>query len=450
MQHQLSKSTFMSGLQCPKRLYYQKFRRDLLPEVEDAQQQAVFDAGTNAGLLAQQLFPNGIDASPATPYDYQTSVKKTQSYLMTNNVIYEACFQYEGALCAIDILVRKDDLWYAFEVKGTNSVKPQHILDAAFQYYVMSHTGLPIGDISIVHFDGSYVRRGELDIEALFTSDSILDKVIEQQTFIEENINSLKDMLALKVEPVVEVGDHCTNPYECPFVAHCWKDVPEEEEVILDIEPVVDTESLETFLNELKYPVYHFDFETYMQGIPPFNESSPYQPLPFQYSVHCIDKPGGKVTHTEFLGNGIDDPREDLILQLINALGRKGTVLAWHAQYERGCLNKLIENFPQYSKPLQSIVDRLVDLKIPFSKRWISIEACKGSASIKKVLPVFIPDLSYGDLDIQEGMMASFVYAQLSMQDETTQELQRNQLLEYCKLDTLAMVRILNRMYTLI
>lgn len=450
MSHLLSKSTFMSGLQCPKRLYYQKFRRDLLPIEEDEQQQAIFDAGTNAGLLARQLFPHGIDASPVTPYDYQASVRKTRSYLMTNDVIYEACFQFEGALCAIDILVRRKNLWYAFEVKGTNSVKPQHILDASFQYYVMSRSGLPLGDISIVHFDGSYVRRGEIDIDSLFTSESVLDRVIEQQTFIDENIHSLKQMLALKQEPRVEVGEQCAKPYECPFVDHCWKDVPEEEEEVLDNEPVVDTESLEDFLNELEYPVFHFDFETYMEGIPPFHESSPFQPLPFQFSVHCVAKPGGIITHTEYLGNGVDDPRESLIKKLIESLGKKGTVLAWHAQYERTCLNKLIQNFPTYTKSLEGIIDRLVDLKIPFSKGWISIEACKGSASIKKVLPVFIPELSYEDLDIQEGMRASFVYSQLSKQGEATQELQRKQLLEYCKLDTLAMVRILERMYSLI
>jgi hypothetical protein len=443
--HILSKSTFMAGIQCQKRLYLSKFRRDLLPEEVDEQQQAIFDAGIDTGLLAQQLFPNGIDASPLTPFDYQKSVKRTQSYLMTNDVIYEACFQYEGALCAIDILVRKDDLWYAFEVKGTNSVKPQHLADAAFQYYVMTRSGLPLGDISIVHFNSSYVRRGDLDVQALFTATSVLNDVIEQQDSVKENIEVLKAMLAAKVEPEIEVGTHCTNPYECPFIDHCWKDVAEEETEALSTEATVETSSLQGFVSELKYPLYYFDFETAMYGIPPYDESSPWQALPFQYSLHQQQKPQSTCTHSEYIGDGKSDPREALILKLINDLGTKGTILAWHASFEISCLKGLIRNFPQYEKPLQSIIHRMVDLKIPFSKKWIDIPACKGSASIKVVLPVFIPELSYEDLDIQEGMTASFVYSQLQYQDEATQQTQQKQLLEYCKLDTFAMVRIFEK-----
>ena len=435
----------MAGIQCQKRLYLSKFRRDLLPEEVDEQQQAIFDAGIDTGLLAQQLFPNGIDASPLTPFDYQKSVKRTQSYLMTNDVIYEACFQYEGALCAIDILVRKDDLWYAFEVKGTNSVKPQHLADAAFQYYVMTRSGLPLGDISIVHFNSSYVRRGDLDVQALFTATSVLNDVIEQQDSVKENIGALKAMLAAKVEPEIEVGTHCTNPYECPFIDHCWKDVAEEESEELSTEATVDTFSLQGFVSELKYPLYYFDFETAMYGIPPYDESSPWQALPFQYSLHQQQKPQSTCTHSEYIGDGKSDPREALILKLINDLGTKGTILAWHASFEISCLKGLIRNFPQYEKPLQSIIHRMVDLKIPFSKKWIDIPACKGSASIKVVLPVFIPELSYEDLDIQEGMTASFVYSQLQYQDEATQQTQQKQLLEYCKLDTFAMVRIFEK-----
>jgi hypothetical protein len=447
--HILSKSTFMAGIQCQKRLYLSKFRRELLPE-EDEQQQAVFDAGTDAGLLAQQLFPNGIDASPLTPYEYQKSVLKTQSYLMTNDVIYEACFQYEGALCAIDILVRKEDLWYAFEVKGTNNVKPQHTSDAAFQYYVMTKAGLPVGDISIVHFNREYVRRGGLDVQALFTSTSILNDVIALQDWIEENIDVLKTMLAAKVEPVVEVGPHCSQPYECPFIAHCWKDVVKEETEELSTEATVDTTSLQDFISELQYPLFYFDFETVNYGIPPYDESSPWQQLPFQYSLHKQTEPNGPCVHSEYLGNGKDDPREALILQLIKDLGKNGSILAWHAQFEVTCLKGLIRNFPKYEKPLQAIIDRMVDLKIPFSKKWIDISACEGSASIKVVLPVFIPELSYEDLDIQEGMTASYVYSQLPYQDEASQQIQRQQLLEYCKLDTLAMVRIFEKMNQLI
>jgi hypothetical protein len=274
--------------------------------------------------------------------------------------------------------------------------------------------------------------------------------VIEQQDSVKENIEVLKAMLAAKVEPEIEVGTHCTNPYECPFIDHCWKDVAEEETEALSTEATVDTSSLQGFVSELKYPLYYFDFETAMYGIPPYDESSPWQALPFQYSLHKQQKPQSTCTHSEYIGDGKSDPREALILKLINDLGTKGTILAWHASFEISCLKGLIRNFPQYEKPLQSIIHRMVDLKIPFSKKWIDIPACKGSASIKVVLPVFIPELSYEDLDIQEGMTASFVYSQLQYQDEATQQTQQKQLLEYCKLDTFAMVRIFEKINQII
>jgi len=309
---------------------------------------------------------------------------------------------------------------------------------------------LPVGDISIVHFNRNYVRRGDLDVQALFASSSILNEVIEQQAMIEENIEVLKTMLAAKVEPVVEVGPHCTSPYECPFIEYCWKDVVDEVTEELSTEANVDNSSLQDFIDDLLYPLCYFDFETVMYGIPPFNESSPWQALPFQYSLHKQHKPNALWEHTAYLGDGKGDPREALIQQIIQDVGTKGTILAWHAQYEVTCLKGLICNFPQYEKPLQAIIERMVDLKIPFSKKWIDIPACHGSASIKKVLPVFIPELSYDDLDIQEGMAASFVYSQLQYQDEATQQTQRQQLLAYCKLDTYAMVRIFKKLNQLI
>jgi hypothetical protein len=449
MKHILSKSTFMYGLQCPKRLFLHKFRADLYPVVEDAQQQAVFDAGITAGELAQELFPNGIDAKPATPYEYQNSVKKTQQYLMTNDVIYEACFQFEGALCAIDILVRKEDLWYAFEVKGTNGVKPQHITDAAFQYYVMTKCGLPIGDISIVHFNRDYVRKGRLDIEALFASESIMDQVIAQQNFIESNISSLMQMVLTKQEPVIAVGAQCDKPFVCPFKAYCWEGKEEEKNADLSTEPIINKIPLRNYLNKLEYPLFYFDFETVMYGIPKYDESSPWQALPFQYSLHKQVALHSDWLHSEYLGDGITDPREALIVQMMADLGTEGTILAWHAIYEIGCLRGLAKNFPQYQQQIEAIIERVVDLKIPFSQKWIDIPACEGSASIKKVLPIFIPELSYQDLEIQEGMYASFVYSQLAQQDKATQEIQRYQLLQYCKLDTFAMVKILEKIYLL-
>lgn len=439
----------MYGLQCPKRLFLHQFRKDLLPKT-DEQQQTVFTAGIQAGQLAQKLFPHGVDASPASPYAYQDSVARTQEYLQTQEVIYEACFQYEGALCAIDLLVKKNKAWYAYEVKGSNSVKAQHITDAAFQYYVITNAGIPLEDISIIHYNRNYVRQGDLDVRELFTLSAVTDEVKEQQSFISTHIHVLKDLLKARQEPHVAIGPQCDDPYECPFKGYCRKNEGLEDEAPRSTLPLIRKKPLQTFLNDLRYPLYFFDFETVQYGIPPYNQSSPFQQLPFQYSIHKKNGLLDDSIHMEYLGNGVDDPREGLIEQMLNDLGSKGSILAWHSSFELSRWKELARDFPKYKQHIEALLPRMVDLKLPFQHGWIEIPACRGSASIKVVLPVFIPELSYDDLDIQDGRYASLVYAQFAEQHESMQDVQRQQLLDYCHLDTYAMVRILEKMYRLL
>jgi cytochrome c-type biogenesis protein CcmE len=151
--HILSKSTFMYGCQCPKRLYLHKFKPELSNE-EDEQQTAIFAAGTNAGVLARDLYKDGFDATPPNSYSYHIAVAQTAEQIANGQtVIYEAAFQYDGVMCAVDILVKKEDGWHAFEVKSTNSLKAQHQDDAALQHYVVSKSGLPLKEFSVVHFN---------------------------------------------------------------------------------------------------------------------------------------------------------------------------------------------------------------------------------------------------------------------------------------------------------
>ena len=177
--HILSKSTFMYGCQCPKRLWLHKFQPDVRDE-ETEEQTAIFQQGTDVGILARQLFSGGVDASPVDTFSYQQSVADTARYISEGHtVIYEAAFQYDGILCAVDMLVKKRNKWYAYEVKSSNSVKNPFVQDAALQYHVIINAGLALADIFIVHLNREYVRYGELDILQLFTPASVLDQVKE-------------------------------------------------------------------------------------------------------------------------------------------------------------------------------------------------------------------------------------------------------------------------------
>lgn len=488
IKHTLSKSTFMYGCQCPKRLFLHKFKPELC-NAEDENQQAIFAAGTNVGLLAQGLFPGGEDASPPDTFSYQKSVEKTKQLIEAGaTVIYEAAFQFDAVLCALDVLVKKKSKWYAYEVKGSTTIKPQYIQDASLQYFVITNSGLKLEDIAIVYLNNEYERIGDLNVNQLFNIDSIHDAVLEEQQFVQEKIVELKVILNSKKEPVVGIGPHCFEPYACNFTEHCWKDFPKENNIFslsygpgwklydegfkhlndipdgysLASRPAlqlnhyrtgktsIDKETISGFLEEFQYPLFFFDFETIMPSVPEFDHSRPYQQLPFQFSLHIKHKPNSELEHYSFLGDGITDPREAIIKEMIKLLGNKGSIIGWNASFEKTCIKKLILDFPKYEKQLSSINNRWIDLMKPFQSRWYYHPDFKGSASIKNVLPVMVPELSYADLDIQEGGTASLVYSQLKDQDVATQIIQRNHLLEYCKLDTLAMVKIFEELKDLI
>jgi len=441
--HILSKSTFMYGCQCPLRLYMHKFKSELRNPV-DEEQTAVFTMGTNIGLLAQDYFPGGIDVSPPDPYSYHISVAKTQELIKTGQkIIYEAAFNYDGILCAVDILINQKGNWYAYEVKNVTKVKPAHIKDASLQYYVITKSGLPLKDFSIMHLDTSYVKRGEVEINKLFSYTSVLDQVLNNQKFIEEKAEELKEMLRTKKEPIVEPGDHCFDPYDCDFTEHCWKNVVKEKEDYGKLS--IDKKAIKEFISELQYPLYFFDFETVGHPVPVYDESRPYQAVPFQYSLHFQKTKDAELEHVYFLGDGVNDPREALINQMLEHVKDKGSILVWYKPFESGKLKNLMRDFPKYEMQINKMIDRLVDLRDPFRYEHYYHPEFEGSTSIKSVLPVLIPELSYGDLEVQDGMTASTTYANLSAQPKNEQEKIRQALLDYCHLDTLAMVRILDK-----
>jgi len=421
-----------------------KFKSELRNPI-DEEQTAVFTMGTNIGLLAQGYFPGGIDVSPPDPYSYHISVAKTQELIKAGQkIIYEAAFNFDGILCAVDILVNEKGNWHVYEVKNVTKVKPAHIKDASLQYYVITKSGLPLKDFSIMYLDTSYVKRGNIEIKKLFTYSSVLDQVLDNQKFIEEKADALKEMLRTKKEPLVEPGDHCFDPYDCDFTEHCWENVVEEKEDYGKL--AIDKKAIKEFLAELEYPLYFFDFETVGYPVPVYDESRPYQAVPFQYSLHFQQKKDAELEHVYYLGDGINDPREALINQMLEHVKDKGSILVWYKPFESGKLKNLARDFPKYEKQIIKIIDRLVDLRDPFNFGHYYHPGFEGSTSIKSVLPVLIPDLSYGDLEVQDGMAASTTYATLKEQSKKEQAKLRLALLDYCHLDTLAMVKILEKL----
>ncbi len=444
MNKMLSKSTFMHGCQCPKRLFLHKFKsKEADPYDEQAMQ--VFQRGTDTGVLAQQYFPGGVDAQSTDPYPGFESAKRTAAHIQSGEeVIYEATFIHDDTLVAVDILVKTSEGYDVYEVKSTNGAKSQHVQDGAVQYYVLKGAGLDVRKFYILHFDPRYVLRGELDIQGLFKATDITEGVLENQKWVADNLTEFHGLLAWGQEPDIAMGKQCDKPYPCNFKGYCSRlNPPEpEEEVVLDTTIDLNQDKLNSFQSKLSYPLYFFDFETVMFGVPVYQESSPYQQIPFQYSLHVLEHPEAEMRHYEFLAEPGIEPRENLIHALKSHIGATGSILVWYQSFEEGRLRELARDFPQHADFLEQIIQRLDDLIIPFKQGWVSSEAFGGSSSIKNVLPVMVPELSYQELTIQEGGTASFVFSQLAFMPKALQEQTRADLLAYCRLDTLAMVKI--------
>lgn len=492
MTHVLSKSTYLKGVKCKKALYLNKYHKNLKDELTEAQK-AIFSQGNKVGELAQNLFPGGIDATPENFYDYSKSLEQTKNAITDGtSVIYEAAFQFEGVLCAVDILVRDGNMWNVYEVKSTTSVKDTHITDASLQYHVMKNCGIEINDIFIVVIDNTYQKQGDVEVDKLFKIESVNDDVLQLQTSVKENIQELKNVLAVRDIPNELIGEKCTSPYNCDFIGHCWKNVPEysifnlanlkkkEAErfyhsgvtLITDLpydhklsasqahqvqserdgSVIINKKALRLFIDQLEYPLYFLDFETTQMAVPEFSVQRPYQQIPFQYSLHIQNSKYGDVLHNEFLAESEKvDPRIDFINSLIRDCGSHGSILVYNIGFEKSILKQLSKDFPEYQSQLKEIIERLVDLMVPFQKKYYYTHEMKGIHSIKSVLPALCPDLSYDDLEIKEGGTASRVFGQmLSGEFKGDVQLTRTHLLEYCKLDTSAMVKLLDKIHEVI
>mgnify|MGYP001608237043 CR=1 FL=1 len=489
MSRLLSKSQYTRGLQCVKSLFLYRHHRDLQDPITPAQQQ-IFDQGTEVGILARQLFPGGvlIEADHMHPED---ALAATRAAIAGGaKVLYEAAAVHDGVLVRADIIVNEGGSWSLYEIKSTSEVKDVFLSDVAVQRYVLDGYGLRVGAAHLVHLNTAYVRHGALDLAALF---AVVDVTMETRAALAAVPAFLSGMKAVadgQHAPDIKIGPHCLKPYECDFKAHCWADVPaysvwnlanaksdkkyqlwqDGVRNLVDIQeattklsgpqgvqvrvaksgqPHIDRAAIAALLSELTFPRYFLDFETISSAIPPYDGLRPFQQLPFQASIHAQDAAYDPITHHEFLADGLADPRHELIEFLVKVIRSHGTVIAYNASFEGGCLKHLAEiATANNAARLISAEQRLWDLATPFRKAFYAHPGFKGSWSIKKTLPVCIPGMTYDGMPIADGVAAQVAYAQLM--NGNPSEVDRAKIMAalkvYCRQDTLAMVRLLEHL----
>jgi hypothetical protein len=481
--HILSKSTFIRGLQCSKSLYlYKNFIH--LRDPLSAEQQSMFSRGNSVGELAQNLFPGGIDSTAEKRSDTIAAVIKTKELIEKGQeVIYEAAFQSDGVLVILDILVKREDKWFAYEVKSSTKISNTYLLDASLQFYVITNSGLPLEDISLVTINNSYVKNGPIDPHGLFAIRSVKKEAIANQEMITENIRVSKLVAENPQMPEIKIGEHCFSPYSCDFMGTCWKNIPKNsvfeisgipkaeqfalynagfktiqeipEKNMLDKNAnihigsiktgnvVINSDAITKFLDKAVYPLFFMDFETFMPAVPIYNGTKPYQHIPFQYSLHYKKNKNLSLEHFDFIGEQGMDPRRSFLESLLFNTKSEGTILVFDALMERNVLNGLKKDFPEFASEIDSRLERILDLAQPFQERSYYHPAMKNSFSIKNLLPALVPELSYSGLKISSGSIAMIAFEKLQTESDMFKILEiKEQLLEYCKLDTLAMVKV--------
>ena len=479
----LSKSRLIAWKQCPKRLWLQVHKRDLL-EVSVTTERS-FQIGDEVGAVAQGLFPAGILIGDDDDLNAALVATKVAIATHPDRPIFEATFQHDGVLVRADLMLPTPEGYRMVEVKSSASVKQYHVDDCAIQAWVLQNNGIPLASVQLAHIDTSFVYEGDGNYHGMFHFAPLDEAVSSLIEIVPDWTKQARNTLA-RAEPTIAMGDRCDDPFECPFKAYCSKDVAQPVLPVypldvftrmrattkddlrnkgindaLDVPPEylnqtqqriqrvsqsgvaeLTREALET-LAELPYPRYYLDFETINLAVPRWALTSPYSTqVPFQWSCH-IEAYTGYLQHTMFLDVSGNDPRRECAETMIAALGDTGPVFVYFQAFEKGRIVELAALFSDLAPALLAINERIVDL-LPLTRSSYYHPAMLGSWSIKAVLPTIAPELDYAQLTVGNGTAAQDAYREIlhpSTPDDTKEKLTQG-LRDYCTLDTMAMVRL--------
>jgi len=499
----ISKSEFMMFLKHPAWLWLKKYDKDKLP-IPDEGLQALFDEGTLFEQYAEKLFPNAVKLGYKNGNDFSG----TKYYALPDltkkeiekgtEVILQGRFEVDNLTSIFDVLEKASDKVYdLYEIKSSTSVKPEHIPDLAFQTIVLESAGLSVRNMFVLHVNNKYIRKGEIDPTLISEKTDVTEEVREIIEETKENIQKAFEILKEKKTPdlsprhlkqnagVIEEWLNIVQTIKGEFPKYsiyklagsdvktiAWledngiellNDIPLDgpltEKQLRQVEAMksgvqhINKEEINNFLEALEYPLHFLDYETMAGVIPAFDGFRPYQQVPFQYSLHILDKPprlgsgqaGGKLIHKEYLHTDNSNPVSSLLTHLQNDFSGKGSVISWFMTFEKNRNIEMGKMYPEYEKFLSGVNERMIDLMTPFAKGWFVDKDFFGKASIKLVLPALLPEFSYKELNISNGGQAQRVWMQTVLEGKNSGKKQEimEDMREYCGLDTYAMYAIL-------
>lgn len=473
----LTKSRFMSGRQCPKRLWF---------EVNEPLEEKPLDA---LPLINGRKLDDAVRTmQPGTVISRErgmpAAIAETARVMSAGStpILYQPAFRFGDLAVIADVLRREKHEFALVEVKASTQVKDIHIADAAFQALVLRGVRIPVSRVFIGHVNNQFVLKRAGDYAGLLKEVDVTDRVEAIVPEVAEKARMLQGVMASNRVPAIPMGPQCSDPYDCPFISRCLKErgpAPEYPVNLLprggktveallaagyaDLRNVPATRitgevhrrvhaatvSGEPFfdaaatagLRTLKFPRAYLDFETISYAVPEVIGTRPYEQLPFQWSLH-IEDAAARTWHVEYLAIESFGNFAELAQALLNGVPAAGPVFVYNAAFERNVLEKLVERLPAHSQALMALAERLIDL-LPITRDAYYHREMKGSWSIKAVLPTIAPELAYGELDdVQEGAAAQLAFVELREPDLGVHR--REQLIqalrEYCRRDTLGLV----------
>lgn len=468
MAYRLTKSAYLQFIKCPQEFWL---------EVH----QPLLVASGPITLEHEHLRQQG--------YLVESYVKKLARFQSNDEIFvdFQRTFQTSDLWARSDIVVadRETGAVEIYEIKSSSSVKEEHYDDVAFQVVAAERAGYKVKGAFVVTLNNEYVRDGEIDHENLFTVHEITDTVELKRRDTEDRIWLAFEYL--KTFPAVSLADYCMDKkLDCKFIQMHFESFPastvfdllflkheKRRELlrsdIIDIIDIpddfplsdkqrtqveiarsgvarIDGEKIAKILDSFEYPLHFLDYETFAYAVPQFDGVRPFQQMVFQYSLHTIDAPGAEPRHAEFLSRGGGEPAREVATHLRETMGDDiGTVLVWYEAFEKGRNTEMGEMYPEFKAFFDEVNSKTFDLMKIFADGHYIHPEFKGRTSIKKVLPVLVPDLDYKALGISEGLSATikwFRAAKWETLSDAERETIFQDLLEYCELDTWAMVRI--------
>lgn len=479
-----TKGEFLAGVQCHKRLWLQLHDPEAAELQPDRVLQDLFDQGAQVGRLARDRYPGGLLVSAEASREARVAITR-EAMAGAAPAIFEGAFEACGVFVATDILVRGPAGWTLIEVKSASSVKPEHLTDAAVQLRVLEACGVQVSQVVLMHLNGDFTHP---DGGPLFTGTEITAEVRGHLLDVADEAARLAGMLA-GPEPTVAIGPHCHDPRECPFTGRCWPaddghisrlynvgvkktlqymaagvhridDLPRDAKLpeaarrqrrAMETRDVIVEPTLASALEEFAVePLGFLDFETISRAIPVWHGMSPWGQAAAQFSYH-ESRSDGSYHHVAYLAEGPADARPIVAERLVAATRNARRVVTYSA-FEKTQIRALARAVPDLAPELLELEQKLLDL-LPVVRGHVYHPDFGGSFSIKAVLPALVPELTYKDLVIVNGLLASVEIARLLFvadripHDE--RERVRKDLLDYCERDTWATVRLVETLRSL-